>query len=94
MNSPIIIKLIKDFKKVGLTQKIKTARRPFIEKDEEDVFLFDTIHQRSDALPQAEGAAKQGVANLSIPLLVGGVLLLTTGLCVWMVVYGVRARKQ
>jgi hypothetical protein len=86
--------LIKQFKKVGQTKKVKTARRPSVEKDEEDVFLFDTIHQPSDALPQAKGAAKQGVANLSIPLLVGGVLLLTIGLCVWMVVYGVRARKQ
>ena len=60
----------------------------------EDVFMFDSFSQPGESLPQAKGTVKQSTADLTLPLLIGGVLLLTLGLCVWMVVYGVRARKR
>jgi len=68
---------------------IKTirAKKPFLE---EDIFQFDSSSSSlaGPALP------KQEAAQLTLPLLGGGVAILTMGLCVWMVVYGVRARDN
>jgi len=61
---------------------------------EEDVFMFDSSSLPSEDLPKAKVAAKQSGDSLALPLLIGGVLLLTLGLCVWMVVYGIRAKKR
>ena len=61
---------------------------------DEDVFMFDSLSLPSEDLPKAKVAAKQSADSLALPLLIGGVLLLTLGLCVWMVVYGIRAKKR
>eukprot|EP00092_Neocalanus_flemingeri_P003328 GFUD01003566.1.p1 GENE.GFUD01003566.1~~GFUD01003566.1.p1 ORF type:complete len:301 (+),score=86.52 GFUD01003566.1:40-942(+) len=64
---------------------------------DEDIFLFDSLSSShpGPALPRAAaGEGKQEAGELTLPLLGGGVVLLTIGLCVWMVVYGVRARKR
>merc|ERR1719318_1106059 len=71
---------------------IKTSQTSIHE--DEDVFMFDSFSQLVESLTQAKGTDKQSTADLTLPLLIGGVLLLTLGLCVWMVVYGVKARKR
>jgi len=71
-------------------KKTKTSKMTV----EDDVFMFDSSSKPSDNHPQVKVAAKQSGDHLALPLLIGGVLLLTLGLCVWMVVYGIRAKKR
>ena len=61
---------------------------------DEDVFLFDSLSKPGASHPRVKEAVKQSGDSLALPLLIGGVLLLTLGLCVWMVVYGIRAKKR